>query len=64
VPRADAWDETRLELYGGGGPATGFMPPPEPAADYNEALVASLKAQLLLALGNAARIRQLKPEES
>lgn len=63
APRADAWEQTRQELYGGAGPATGFMPPPEPTADYNEALVASLKAQLLQALGNAARIRQLKPEE-
>lgn len=63
APRADAWEQTRQELYGGVGPATGFIPPSEPAADYNEALVASLKAQLLQALGNAARIRQLKPEE-
>ena len=61
APRRLPWDQTRQELYGGR--AGESMPSPEPSIAYDEALVASLKQQLLVALENATHLRHLKPEE-
>ena len=61
------WDQTREELFGGrngrrrGAPVP--PPTPEPAAEYDPQKVADLKHNLLEALKNASKLRQVKSDE-